>query len=960
MVNSGPANIVHRNGQSTSSADECNFDIKSKTVESLLQPLLTQLNSLAISSSSASSSVNTSQAAVNGKSSSKKGRSKRANLLVESLVESIENFLRHGNEIAQENKDMRGDIMQCINDIRVSGNIMLEASRDFANEPTSNHKRLLMGESSRDLLSAIAQLISLADVIDVNSLLRSVQTVQQDLINLKNSSNQDELNHHFKNYGRNLVDLTNQTGKRQVDMRDPKLKDEIASARASLKKHSLKLFTSSKTLIRHPELSAAQSNHDFVFKELNESLEKIHGIITNRITSDNIKHLYDEAASLAVALDELDKQIVNINPVQFNEARMRLKLETQLENIISAVALMADSESTRPMRRDRIVNDCNVLRQALQDLLNAYISNQNQRKNNNSNNNAAEQIEIATNDMTKMTRNLRRQLRKAVIDHISDSFLEINLPMESLIEAAKMGSGNCDEKILNERTQIFMEHAEKLLEVSSMACSMSNNIEGIKLVRMVAIQVQLLSPQVVNAARILFSRATSKVALENMDVFRDAWQKNVKLLTESVDDITMINDFLSVSENHILEDLNRCVMSLREQDADSLDRTAGAIRGRCARVCNVVVAETDLYEPDEVINKVLETVCVLKDQLIPNFARAVEYAVQSLMQQPIRDPDDNGFIEASRLVYDGVHDVRNAVLMLNDHGYDTESDIEDFNMQENYNASQNGVGTSYNGSSVSGGNGCGNGGGEYWSSDMHYRAETEPEPFKDDQLKNFSEEQREQIQKQMEAFRQEKKNFDREVLKWDDKGNDIIVLAKQMCVIMMEMTDFTRGRGPLKTTMDIITAAKKISECGGKLDKLARDIAEECPESQSKRELDAYLKPIPLFCNQLNIASKVKANVIDVSGEPIITGLDSATSLIISAKNLMTAVVSVVKASYVASTKYTSKTGSKKPIVQWKMKAPEKKPLVITAKPCESAARVRKASQKKRVEPIKELSEFQA
>ena len=29
---------------------------------------------------------------------------------------------------------------------------------------------------------------------------------------------------------------------------------------------------------------------------------------------------------------------------------------------------------------------------------------------------------------------------------------------------------------------------------------------------------------------------------------------------------------------------------------------------------------------------------------------------------------------------------------------------------------------------------------------------------------------------------------------------------------MMEMTDFTRGRGPLKTTMDIINAAKKISE----------------------------------------------------------------------------------------------------------------------------------------------------
>lgn len=193
------------------------------------------------------------------------------------------------------------------------------------------------------------------------------------------------------------------------------------------------------------------------------------------------------------------------------------------------------------------------------------------------------------------------------------------------------------------------------------------------------------------------------------------------------------------------------------------------------------------------------------------------------------------------------------------------------------------------------------------SYDINTNWDTEP-VLKDEQFKNLTEDQRDQITKQLESFRQEKKNFDREVLKWDDRGNDIIVLAKQMCVIMMEMTDFTRGRGPLKTTMDIINAAKKISDCGGKLDKLARDIAENCPESQSKRELDAYLKPIPLFCNQLNIASKVKANVIDVSGEPIITGLDSATSLIISAKNLMTAVVSVVKASYVASTKYQAKT----------------------------------------------------
>ena len=89
-------------------------------------------------------------------------------------------------------------------------------------------------------------------------------------------------------------------------------------------------------------------------------------------------------------------------------------------------------------------------------------------------------------------------------------------------------------------------------------------------------------------------------------------------------------------------------------------------------------------------------------------------------------------------------------------------------------------------------------------------------------MKNLPEEDRAKIAQQVEVFRIEKRAFDYEVSKWDDKGNDIIVLAKHMCMIMMEMTDFTRGKGPLKTTMDVINAAKKISEAGTKLDKLAR------------------------------------------------------------------------------------------------------------------------------------------
>lgn len=59
----------------------------------------------------------------------------------------------------------------------------------------------------------------------------------------------------------------------------------------------------------------------------------------------------------------------------YNEVRSRPALEERLESIISGAALMADSSCTRDDRRERIVAECNQVRQALQDLLSAYMSN---------------------------------------------------------------------------------------------------------------------------------------------------------------------------------------------------------------------------------------------------------------------------------------------------------------------------------------------------------------------------------------------------------------------------------------------------------------------------------------------------------------------------------------------------------------------------------------------------------
>lgn len=51
----------------------------------------------------------------------------------------------------------------------------------------------------------------------------------------------------------------------------------------------------------------------------------------------------------------------------------------------------------------------------------------------------------------------------------------------------------------------------------------------------------------INAALALAAKPNSKVAQDNMDLFKEQWEKQVRVLTDAVDDITSIDDFLCVS-----------------------------------------------------------------------------------------------------------------------------------------------------------------------------------------------------------------------------------------------------------------------------------------------------------------------------------------------------------------------------------------------------------------------------
>ena len=379
-----------------------NLEIKTRTVEKTLEPLVMQVTTLVSSKTSAK----------------KKGKSKRAQVLVAAVERATENFVERGEIIAVEHPEIKTEMLAAVDDVKTTGSTMSTSAREFAADPCSSVKRgnqpinyelcincsIIPGNmvrASRNLLSAVTRLLILADMIDVHLLMKKLKRVENDLEFLKSVSSQAELLDGMDRFGKSAADLMSQAAKRQYELKDPVLRDDLAAARAVLKKHSMMLLTASKAYVRHPELSAAKANRDYVLRQVCEAVNTISDVAQGRHSSGMSG--FEGNGELAAALDDFDDQVI-INPLYYEESKFRPSLEERLESIISGAALMADSSCTRDERRERIVAECNAVRQALQDLLSEYMVN--------AGNKPTPQLDAAIETMCKKTRDLRRQLRK--------------------------------------------------------------------------------------------------------------------------------------------------------------------------------------------------------------------------------------------------------------------------------------------------------------------------------------------------------------------------------------------------------------------------------------------------------------------------------------------------------------------------------------------------------------------
>ncbi|XP_062334158.1 catenin alpha-2-like [Osmerus eperlanus] len=272
--------------------DPKSLEIRTLTVERLLEPLVTQVTTL----------VNTSN---KGPSSKKKGRSKKAHVLAVSVEQATQNFLEKGEQIAKDSHDLKEELIAAVEDVRKQGETMRVASSEFADDPCSSVKRGTMVRAARALLSAVTRLLILADMADVMRLLAHLKIVEEALEGVKNATNEQDLANRFKEFGKEMVKLNYVAARRQQELKDPQCRDEMAAARGALKKNATMLYTASQAFLRHPDVAATRANRDYVFKQVQEAIGAISSAAQAASPTDE-KHGHAGIGELAAALNEFD------------------------------------------------------------------------------------------------------------------------------------------------------------------------------------------------------------------------------------------------------------------------------------------------------------------------------------------------------------------------------------------------------------------------------------------------------------------------------------------------------------------------------------------------------------------------------------------------------------------------------------------------------------------------------
>merc|ERR1711962_22201 len=442
--------------------------------------------------------------------------------------------------------------------------------------------------AARALLAAVTRLLILADMVDVHILLGKVTATEEDLKFVLKSSSQPELMEGMRRLERSVAELCQNAARRRRELKSPELRDRLAEARGLVARLAPLLLTSSNVHVRYPDIARTRDNREDLHREVLTAVQTIGSIATGG-ASHHQPHTED-GATLLILLQDTVAALQTPPATSWLSAQHRKERARKLNLVIDGVREHSGLVSVRQHRREHILQVCT----SLQTYINANLETVNIEPSH---------LMETVKEQEANIKKLQRLLRCCVVDQVSDLFINCLHPINSMLAQATRGSKQDIHIACNK----FSKQVEHFSNMTDLICSMTENDEGRRMVRMSCKQLVDLKTKLENAVTILAHIPESKAAMENVNVFKKAWVEQVRTFMDAVDDLINVRDFLSVGENHVLEDVKTCCKAMQVQDIGKVGEHARAIYQRSGRLCDVVTGDMERYEPGLYTEKALKS-----------------------------------------------------------------------------------------------------------------------------------------------------------------------------------------------------------------------------------------------------------------------------------------------------------------------------------------------------------------
>uniref|UniRef100_A0A2I3FRU0 Alpha-catulin n=1 Tax=Nomascus leucogenys TaxID=61853 RepID=A0A2I3FRU0_NOMLE len=520
----GPAGVsgagaVYGSGSSGFALDS-GLEIKTRSVEQTLLPLVSQITTL-----------------INHKDNTKKSdKTLQAIQRVGQAVNlAVGRFVKVGEAIANENWDLKEEInIACIEAKQAGETIAALTDITNLNHLESDGQITIFTDktgvvkAARLLLSSVTKVLLLADRVVIKQIITSRNKVLATMERLEKVNSFQEFVQIFSQFGNEMVEFAHLSGDRQNDLKDEKKKAKMAAARAVLEKCTMMLLTASKTCLRHPNCESAHKNKEGVFDRMKVALGKVIEIVTDCKPNGETDI---SSISIFTGIKEFKMNIEALRENLYFQSKENLSVT--LEVILERTEDFTDSAYTSHEHRERILELSTQARMELQQLISVWFQAQSKKTKS-----IAEELELSILKISHSLNELKKELHSTATQLAAD-LLKYHADLV-VLKALKLTGVEGNLEALAEYACKLSEQKEQLVET----CRLLRHISGTEPLEITCIHAeetfQVTGQQIISAAETLTLHPSSKIAKENLDVFCEAWESQISDMSTLLREI---NDF---------------------------------------------------------------------------------------------------------------------------------------------------------------------------------------------------------------------------------------------------------------------------------------------------------------------------------------------------------------------------------------------------------------------------------